>query len=183
MRAFVALEIPRELREALARFQEELRAVGLDVRWTPSEQIHLTLKFLGEIEEARVDPLRRDLEAGAARHPAPRLQIVGIGAFPEQGPPRVVWAGCRGLDPGIADAVDVAAARQGVLRESRAFVPHLTLGRVKAAGRLREAIGAARERRFGRMAPKELVLFRSTLRPSGAVHEAVARIPFRGSGG
>src|SRR5687767_4376349 len=124
MRCFVAVEVPEEVRGLLARVQEALRRADADVKWVERENVHLTLKFLGELTEEAAARLSGALAAEAARWPPLRLAFGGIGVFPERGAPRVVWAGCAGdLErlAGLARAVERAAEAEGVEREPHPF--------------------------------------------------------------
>lgn len=186
MRAFVALPLSAEVRSRAAKVQEELRRADADVRWTPEAQMHLTLKFLGEIDGAQEARIAAVLAEHVPRRPPMSLEFAGLGSFPPQGPPRVVWAGVRG-DVGplaeLAELVERAAEEAGVPRESRPFSPHLTLGRVRSGRNLRRleaALARPGVAELGRQEAGEVALFASTLGPSGAVHEP--RSTFRCAG-
>ncbi len=183
MRAFVGIPVGEATRDVLVRVQEALRRADADVRWVRPEGIHLTLKFLGEIDEEQAGRLGDLLSAEVARWPRMSLEVAGIGAFPERGEPRVVWAGCRGdlsKLAGLAQAVERAADQVGVPRERLPFVAHLTIGRVKSgrnAKRLRAAIENQREVPLGREEVARFVLYRSTLTPDGPIYEELAAFP------
>lgn len=174
MRCFVAIDIPEEICVRIAELQELLRRAEADVRWVPRASLHLTLRFLGDAEEAAASRLAGALEAEAARRPPLRLSVEGSGLFP-----RVVWAGCAGDLGPLAAAVDGIATAHGFPREPLPFVPHITIGRVKSArheARLRAALPAGA---LGAFDATELVLVRSTLRPEGPLYERIAAFPFR----
>jgi 2'-5' RNA ligase len=177
MRAFVALPLCDEVRSLAARLQGELGRAEADVRWTPEAQMHLTLKFLGEIDDAQEARIAAALAAEVPRRPPMTLEFSGLGSFPPKGPPRVIWAGVRG-DVGrlaeLAALVERAAEEAGVPREDRPYTPHLTLGRVRSARNLRRleaALGRLGDADLGRQEADEVVLYASTMAPSGAVHE------------
>ncbi|HEX7901462.1 MAG TPA: RNA 2',3'-cyclic phosphodiesterase [Planctomycetota bacterium] len=180
MRCFVAVEVPEEVRGLLVRVQEALRRADADVKWVERENLHLTLKFLGDLGEEAAGRLGGTLAAEAARWPRLRLSFGGIGVFPERGAPRVVWAGCAGdveRLAGLAGAVERAAEAEGVERERHPFVAHLTIGRVKSARnekRLRAAIENQRVVPLGTSEVAELALIQSTLTSAGPVYERVA---------
>jgi len=141
MRAFLAVEIPAEVRRRLKRLQETLAAQLAGVRWVRVESVHLTLLFLGEIDEG----IERDL-SDAAREVCSGVHhgtavAKGVGWFPPRGSPRVIWAGLRQDEAGtltsLHRALAPAAAACGIAVEDRPFAPHLTLGR--ARGRLSRA--------------------------------------------
>ncbi len=183
MRCFVAVKAGEAVRRKLAEVQAALRRADADVRWVDEENLHLTLKFLGEIEEEEAGRLAGLLKEESARWPRMELEYAGVGNFPEHGAPRIVWAGCTGdvaRLAGLAGAVERAAEKIGVPREGRPFVAHLTLGRVKSARnakRLLAAIEAQRRVPVGKDAVAEFVLFRSTLTPEGPVYEPVEAFP------
>lgn len=187
MRGFVAVEVSAPVRRRAVELQEALRRAEADVRWVEEGNLHLTLKFLGEIGEDQADRLKGLLAAEAARWPRLRLEVAGAGCFPSHGPPRVVWAGLAGdLEKlaGLAAAVERAAEQVGVPREGRPFVAHLTLGRVKSgrnARRLAEAVARQDGAFLGRDEISEIVLFESTLTARGPVYEALARFPLGGA--
>ncbi len=183
IRAFIAIEIPRALRDELAaqigRLQQAAPAGA--ARWVRPEGIHLTLKFLGDVPAAQVAGLGVMLEEVAA-HCAPfELVASGLGCFPNCAKPRVVWAGLR--DTGndlhtLQQAVDDGAARLGFAREEkgRGFNPHLTLARAARdarppdARRLGELVQGAAVGDLGRLPVEHIALMRSDLQPGGAVY-------------
>lgn len=185
MRCFVALLLPPSVRRLLVQVQDALRRADAHVKWVEEENLHLSLKFLGDLEEDAVSTLKGSLSVEALRWPRMALTYGGIGTFPERGVPRVVWAGCSGdLETlaGLAAAIERAAALVGVARENHPFVAHLTLGRVKSdrnARRLMSAIENQRRVPLGSDEVREFVLVRSTLTDKGPVYETVAAFPLK----
>jgi 2'-5' RNA ligase len=189
VRCFVAVDVPGEVRTRVAALTERLRqsAPRADVRWSV-ENVHLTLKFLGEVPDARVPDVARGLEAVAARHARLMVEAAGTGGFPSASRPRVVYVGIRGQVDALARlaaAVDGALETLGFSGERRPFRAHLTVGRVRSprggeglAGALRAAAGET----AGTWTLDEVLLYRSRLRPRGAVHEVIARFPLSGGG-
>ena len=172
MRAFLALPVPDAVKAAAARLQEELRKAGADVSWTRPEQMHLTIKFLGEIGPEQAAGFAERLTASLPRG-AVELAYAGLGRFP-----KVIWAGVKGDLAPLAAAAENAAEASGVPRETRPFSPHLTLGRIRSPrnGKLLEAAMAKRPfAELGRGTATELILYESTLGPKGAVHDVVRR--------
>ncbi len=179
MRAFVAIPIDEALRLRIGETRKALERADADVRWVAHENLHLTLKFLGEIDEAQAATLRGRLRTEASRFPALDLDLAGVGRFPPGGPPRIVWVGCRGDAPklvGLAGAVERAALEIGVPKEDRPFSAHLTIGRVKSP-RNRQRLGNALEARcddvIGRQRADSFTLYRSTPMPAGPIYDAV----------
>jgi 2'-5' RNA ligase len=179
LRSFIAIELPETVKKALAEFQQELGKCGADVRWIRSENIHLTLKFLGNIEEDKADIIAERLKGTCKGHSGFKVNISGTGVFPNKRSPRVLWAGISlneeivTLQEGIEDAM----ASLGFEREKRRFSPHLTLGRLRSS-RGKQAVldkmDAYRENIFGIMDVDSVLLMRSDLGPSGAKHTKIA---------
>jgi RNA 2',3'-cyclic 3'-phosphodiesterase len=182
LRAFVAVEIPEEVRAALDAAQARLRQHLVRARWVRSGSMHLTLKFLGDIPAGQVAGAADALQVAVRGHAALRLSAAGIGAFPGIRRPRVLWAGLSGETEPLADlqrSVEEELAALGFPREERPFRAHLTIGRFSepvAPGPLAEALKDFATASFGEFTVQELVLFRSELKPSGAVYTALARV-------
>lgn len=175
MRLFVAVEIPGAVRASLEALLAELRRDVRDVRWSRVESIHLTLKFLGEVEEPRLGPLSGALEAAASAAAGGfEVGVGALGTFGDPRRPRVVWAGVRDPAGGLAalqEAVEAACEGCGFPREERAFSPHLTLARPKGPSRdLSRALPARAGWEGGRFAVASIVLFQSLLKPEGAAY-------------
>lgn len=176
MRLFVAFDLPGEVRQALGELIAQLRPLCPAARWVRPEAMHLTLRFLGHVEDQaggrELDSIRAAL--AAVHSPAPvELRFHGVGFFPDARRPRVVWCGIDS-SPNLAPlAADISLALEplGFPPEDRAFVPHLTLARLEASRGARKLVPAAEElesRAFGSALETEFHLFESILRPSGA---------------
>lgn len=190
MRLFIAVELEAHVRHAAAREADALRralakAGDIDARWIPEENLHITLFFLGEVSDDRLEAVRSVLDAPFAM-PAFDLHLAGAGAFPPSGPPRVFWFGVRdGADQLAALNADVTR-RLGPLGfepEHRTYSAHLTIARVRDPRRrggghaaLREAL-ASFEAAPGRSRVSGVTLFRSRLSPKGAAYDAILRVP------
>ncbi|MEW6367001.1 MAG: RNA 2',3'-cyclic phosphodiesterase [Acidobacteriota bacterium] len=180
MRAFIALPLPAEVKAHLAIISDKLdRTAAGSMRWVKSEQIHLTLKFLGEIDDGKVPAISAELKRIAPEFAPWRARLTGVGGFPGGSSPRVIWVGLEdgGTSEVLSSRVEEAMESLGFERESRAFTPHLTLGRRKPG---RKSGGIGRES-FGRIIVEpiefvfsRIVLFQSTLLPTGAVHREVS---------
>ena len=147
------------------------------------DNFHITVKFLGSIDETRVPSVIAALHTAAAGHRAFELEIVALGAFPSPTRPRVLWAGVtEGGGPlaALAGAIDDALAPLGFPRETRSFAAHVTLARVREPRRtpaLAEALAVASSRRFGRVLIEHIALMRSDLSPRGARYAALSTVP------
>ena len=182
MRLFVALEIPPGVRENLEALVRELRAVDARPRWIRAENLHVTLKFIGETAPERLDAIRDAL--GTVRSPAPvKLQFQGLSFFPNEKRPRVFWAamGASANLPELAKDVDSALEKIGISREQREFSPHLTLARFNDTRLSRELDAAIQERsgrEFGSYTTSEFHLYESKLKRSGAEYTRLSSFPF-----
>jgi len=183
IRLFVALELPASVRAALREIASRLRpAAGSDVRWTDPNGIHLTLKFIGEVPAAQLEPVRRALAAVRDAQPIEAV-FRGLGWFPSARRPRVFWAGVEaGVElAALAARIESALEPLGIARESREFHPHLTLARIKSEERLQglrheaERLGTPE---FGHATYTEFDLMQSTLNPKGAIYTRIGRFPF-----
>ena len=182
MRLFVALEIPTVVRQNLAALVDSLRAITKEPRWVRPENLHVTLKFLAEVAEGKLDRI-----LGALRAIRSEQQVTadfrGLGFFPDDKHPRVFWAGIEASSnlKTLAADIDSAVLEFGIAREKRAFSPHLTLARIERP-RLPEALRAAittnAHREFGSLQTNEFCLIQSKLRPSGAEYTTLASFQF-----
>jgi len=182
LRCFVAIALPEEIRAGVARLQTELRAAApaADVRWTAPAGLHVTLQFLGEVRGAHVPAVSAALAEAAARHAPPPLAVDAVGAFPTPVQPRILWAGVSGDLAGLAADVGAALAPVGYPPETRPFHAHVTLGRVRRPGPLgplRAALAGLGRPDGLAWTAREVVLYRSHLRSSGSVYEALAQVP------
>jgi 2'-5' RNA ligase len=172
MRVFIAIDLPEEIRNRLAAMQNELRSTTNTVRWVNAETSHLTLKFIGEIAEQRLDDIDAAL-AGLTWKPFP-VVVQGVGFFPGTRSPRVFWAGLQASTmEGLTQEIDTRLERAGFDREKRAFRPHITLARSKSA-RIDAALVAAAEKfaeaEFGSFTADRYFLYQSTLKSTGSVY-------------
>ncbi len=185
MRAFIAIDLDPPLKNNLAAFIEELRPFGGEVRWVRLPAMHLTLKFLGEIEEQDVSKVAGLLERTSGNHPGFGLSLVGTGIFPPgKREPRVLWVGIADNPAlsGLQSDLDSGLASLGFEREKREFHPHLTIGRIKNSFRLEKLLAEfnkGRDRSFGEMSVQKVTLFQSVLKPSGAEYHVVAESKLR----
>jgi 2'-5' RNA ligase len=184
MRTFIAIEVPEEIKTAIAALQDDLRRARAEVSWTKPENIHLTLKFLGEIDEQLVSQVAQAcLEA--AQNAAPfTLSLSGTGVFPNARQPRVLWAGLSDEDEQarrLQSQLDERLAALGFEREARAFHPHLTIGRIKSPKGAQTLLARAIAYHLPALSflAREIVLFRSQLHPAGAHYTPLSKAQFR----
>jgi RNA 2',3'-cyclic 3'-phosphodiesterase len=183
IRAFLAIELPDHLRAGLALIQGELKRSHADVRWVTPGNIHLTLKFFGNVPDDEIDALALAAREVAATEAPFQLKATMAGAFPSPKAPRVVWLGLGGdVVPltRLYHRLEKAYATLGYLPEGRAFNPHLTLGRVKSPLN-REKLAKMLERMppvdWPAFTVKELLLFQSVLSPQGSKYTPLKVIP------
>jgi 2'-5' RNA ligase len=179
MRLFVAVEMNQAIADAARDVIDDLRdrvtrlAPRARVTWSNPDRIHVTVKFIGEVDEAKAHAIRVAL-GPSVESPRFDLRVEGVGAFPPKGPPRVFWAGLTEGRNGLLEVERVVSQRLQTLvaAEERPYAPHLTLARVKeAAGLSRAALFEGMTARlFGRVHVDAITLFESRLSPKGATH-------------
>ena len=176
MRTFIAIEISAEIRAALTRIESHLKYSGADVKWVSPENIHLTLKFLGEITEEKYEEVKVSLDEVAKTVAPFEISLKNIGAFPNIDFPRVLWVG---LDKGakesteLAKRVDNALSKIGFEKEARAFAAHLTIGRVRSSKNkpaLTENIAKHPVEIAKSHIASSVILFHSELTPNGSIY-------------
>jgi RNA 2',3'-cyclic 3'-phosphodiesterase len=181
IRAFIAIALPVHIVRYVEALQNHLKASGLKLSWVRPQNIHLTLKFLGEIEPSLVEDAVTAMQS-AVRENAPfELTVQGVGVFPTVRRPRVLWVGVGGQTDGLVDlhrCLDDALAAAGFARETRPFKAHLTLARIKGGVAPQQLIRAMED--SGREPPRsmpveEIALFQSRLQSTGAVYTLLAR--------
>lgn len=183
IRAFVAIEIPPALQEQIAAQGQALKkALPAKIRWTAPQNIHLTLKFLGDIAPASQPALTQALAATAAQQTTFDIVIGGFGVFPGPRNPRIFWLGIQ-APPDLARlhrSIETTCARLGYPPEEKPFNPHLTLGRLRDQAdltNLRPALQQIQIAPLGQITVSSLTLFRSDLRPQGPIYAPLAHFP------
>jgi 2'-5' RNA ligase len=182
LRLFVAIEIPGEIREKLAAFLTDMRGVAPQAKWIRAENLHITLKFLGETDGAKVQAAKDGLEKIRSEGPV-ALEFRGLGFFPNEKRPRVFWVGMEasGNLMGLAQDIDQGMHKLGFPLEDRPFAPHLTLARFNPPGlppKLGLAVKENALRKFGAFSARKFDLVESKLKPSGAEYTTVQSFQF-----
>jgi len=180
IRSFIAVEISDEIRSAIGEVQARLKRAsrdsGMKVSWTKVENLHLTLQFLGYVEELAIPKISTALDAITTQHTAFEVVVRGAGAFPDERRPRVLWVGCEdaGARSGLlAKAVQGAMEPLGFQPEHREFSAHLTLGRVKNPhpdAALTRALDSIKNEAFGTLRVEAIHLIQSQLHPEGSIY-------------
>lgn len=186
VRAFIAIQITNAIVERVVKLQQVLRHAGADIGWTLPGQMHLTLKFLGDVSVDQLPVIAERLEELTASCCPFALAFMGTGGFPNMHAPRVLWVGVgdgASALRALANAVDDAMRHLGFPCEARPFHAHLTLGRVHAGAHLADVLSLMQAHAgdiFGTMLATEVRLMRSELSPCGANHTLLHVAAFRG---
>ncbi len=187
IRSFLAFSLPAEIRAVVERVHGDLKDASRDVKWVRPGSVHLTMVFLGSVEEKDLFPLSNAAREVCGEFAPFRLAIRGTGFFPNPRRPRVIWLGLEGEVERMGRlryALQSALKPFGIEPERRPFRPHLTLGRFRKGGIMDDRLASAVEGCAEVAGPKciltELVLFKSDLRPTGAVYTALERFPLSG---
>jgi 2'-5' RNA ligase len=185
IRSFIAIEVPPALKSRMEEILRELRRTDADVKWVRPEAVHLTLKFLGSIRPEDVERISLALSSVIAGGDPFEVRVQGMGCFPNPRNPRVVWMGVdRGKEElvSLQKAVEKKMSELSFPPEDRPFSPHLTLGRVRSprgkAG-LTQALEKHKGADIGIFQAREVILFRSELRPAGAVYTKLKEFPMK----
>lgn len=185
IRAFLAVDLPAEALDAVARVTDSLRRLAPgDVRWVPKGNLHLTLKFLGDVDQARLPKLERAVLGRTANTPPFAVELGGVGAFPNARAARVLWVGVGEGSPELsrlARRLDTATARLGVERERRPYRGHLTVARLRSPARV--PVEQVESPPPVPVPVNEIVLYRSDLRADGARYVPLERFPLAGTPG
>ena len=185
MRCFIAVDLTPELKRPLINLLRGLPR-SRDVRWCTENQLHITLKFLGEVGEAQIPDICDAITAAAAEITPFPIHLGKLGCFPLPHNPRVLWCGIEDQSGGCAGWVELAdplMSELGFQPESRAFTPHITLGRSKSrtgSAQMREILENGAELPSEEMTVRQVILFESQLLPRGARYTPVATIRLGG---
>ncbi|HET9181899.1 MAG TPA: RNA 2',3'-cyclic phosphodiesterase [Candidatus Angelobacter sp.] len=180
MRLFIALGIPGEIRSRLADYIERVRSHAADARWARVEGLHVTLKFIGEVKDTKLEEIKSAL--AVVKSAGFEVTFGSIGFFPNPKSPRVFWAGVESGDQltQLASSIDAATEKIGIEREKRSFSPHLTLARAgtrdpHSLKALTPLLAAEEPPQFGTMTAHDFWLYRSQLGPGGAKYTKLQR--------
>jgi RNA 2',3'-cyclic 3'-phosphodiesterase len=179
-RSFIAIALNEQIHKELEQLQNKLKTSNADVKWVAPENIHITLKFLGNITDKQIEQVKDSIKEIASNLKQYNIHFATIGGFPTITSPRVVWVGMdEGVDEtsDIYDAIEEQLTKIGFNKEKRPFSPHLTLGRVRSPNN-RQRLTEIMEREKGfssslRLLVREVILFKSTLTPKGPVYDAI----------
>lgn len=183
IRAFIAINLSQEILESIDQmsFDFQSRLEGVPVRWVPTNNIHLTLKFLGNVSTSNLEMLKEILEKVVSTHHECDISVGGIGAFPKPHSPRVIWVGMEAPQElmSLQHNIEIETARLGYSREHRPFSPHLTIGRVSRNATTQDARAIAdildgyKVGFLGATRITSVYLYRSDLKPDGAIYTPI----------
>ena len=184
IRCFIAVNLPDETRNALGSVITELKKTGADVKWVNAGNIHLTLKFLGNTDASLIPALADALSKKLSLYHAFYITIAGVGCFPSEKRPRVIWVGMKDSEvlANIQKDVDAVLTGFGFAPEVRSFSPHLTIGRVRSLKKIAELMTRIADFRMsdlGRVEVSAVHIMKSELKPAGAEYSSLGRIPLR----
>jgi 2'-5' RNA ligase len=184
MRCFIAIEMSETVKSALSVIEEEFKKSRADVKWVNPENMHLTLKFLGNIKEEIVEKIINIMKRICSHYSPFNLEIKSVGMFPNRKSPRVLWVGVEDNNvlKTFQEEIDNGMASTGFEREDRKFTPHLTLGRFRSSRGnepLLEAIKLHEKDHFGSINVKSIFLIKSDLSPAGARYTEISEISLK----
>jgi 2'-5' RNA ligase len=177
MRCFIAIDMSQEIKSPISDIIREISSAD-GIKWVPECNMHLTLKFLGEVKDSIVSDIGNRLQAVAARHNPFSTGIRGAGAFPNLKRPNVLWVGFDKSEPlkALFHDIEVELAELGIEKEGRPFSPHLTIGRGRDLRGIEPALrelSTYKDTFFGTIEVNEILLMKSVLKPSGAEYSKV----------
>ena len=188
IRAFIAIELPAKIAQELEKIQDKLKDETNKITWVKPENIHLTIKFLGDIETNKIDSIAKVLEDAADNLSSFKISIKGVGAFPTIENPRVLWVGIEEDDTNVSQLynnLEHGLTTLGFEKEQRAFKPHLTLGRIKFLKdkrTLKQHLEKVAGINLGKFEVGSFYLFKSKLTPEGAVHTKLKEVKLKKTG-
>ena len=184
IRSFMAIELNRDIKGELKIIQDKLKELDLDAKWVEINNIHLTLKFLGNVDWDNLEKVKAILKKTSILFKPFKINLSAVGVFPKVDSPRVIWTG---IDKGkneiikIASLLDEELKKIAIPSEDREFTPHLTLGRVRSAknkDRLKNYLGSLKLDFRAIQEVKEIILFQSKLNPAGPAYVVLSSFSF-----
>lgn len=184
IRSFLAIEIPEMLHPPMEELQKKLKVTRADVKWVAPQNMHFTLKFFGEISSEKIAQASQIIEPIVAHCQPFSISISGLGCFPSPYRPRVIWLGINTGNREMAllqKKIEEKLLAVGFPAEERAFTPHLTMGRIRSGRNLSDLqplLAANQNWQVGTFEVREIVLFKSDLKPTGAIYTHLRTFPF-----
>ena len=188
MRAFIAIPLPDNTHKELSLLQDRLRKSNADIKWTNPADIHITLKFLGDIDEKAMSLIAQAVRDTSKQHTSFDISIAKAGAFPSPSRPQTIWAGIHEDRPAciiLQKQIELCAEKSGIKKEGRSFFPHLTLGRVRSQKNKQALIKILEiEKDFSittKIPVTKVVLFSSLLTSQGPIYSSLEEFPLLGA--
>jgi 2'-5' RNA ligase len=188
LRTFIAVDLGPSLRGRCIALQQSLARESMEVKWVGPDNLHVTLLFLGEVEDRQTPALCRVVAACCVEHSPFTLSVEGVGCFPNPRRPRIVWAGIgagRQELCALHDALEPPLLQLGCYRrEERQYTPHITLGRVRgerSTATLAAALGRQASWKAGETDVREVSVLSSELTPQGPIYTLLSRAPLGSS--
>jgi RNA 2',3'-cyclic 3'-phosphodiesterase len=180
-RTFIAFDTPAKIKNDIEIIQSKLRSAGADVKWEHKDKFHATIKFLGDVENSRLDSIIDKIANSIKQYPPTEIIYDGIGVFPNRNNPRVIWIGCTnsdGIIKKIKIALDKNLVNDGFEIEKRTFYPHITLGRVKSDRGLKNLLPMLENLTFEPQNTliKEILVMKSVLKHEGSEYSVLKSI-------
>jgi len=179
LRIFIAVEIPDEIKDGIEKEIKRLKRLGGNIKWVKRNAIHITLKFLGEVDKEKIEWIEKAMEKTVEGFQSFGISIERCGTFPPHSfRPRVLWVGTKDEKPlvPLQERLETELAKLGFKKETRAFSPHVTIGRVRGNSAIRKVIGEIRaieRKEFGKMVADRITLFSSTPTPEGPIYKGL----------
>lgn len=178
MRTFIAIELTNGIQDRLSSLQEKLKSASADVKWVNPSGIHLTLKFLGDTDEKKIDSIKNIINKLSAKFKAFNSEVSGLGGFPNIHSPRVIWVGLSNTDniSAVSGALEEELQDLGFPKEKRGFTPHLTLGRLRSPKNiniLEKVLAENLDFKAGILEIKTVCLIESKLSPKGPAYTTI----------
>ena len=182
IRSFIAIELNEAIRSALANTQCRLKKLDCYIKWVNPENMHITLKFLGNIEIKTLNAIKEIIKKTTSNTCTIPFELTQIGIFPNTESPRIIWSGINepaGMLKVQSDSLNEKLAELGIPKEKKEFNPHITIGRVKSNKNIRKFIKILKEPLITpgiKQSASHITLFKSTLTPMGARYEVLTKI-------
>jgi len=179
MRVFISIDINNDLKQKLSETQYQLTSLNCDIKWVEKENLHFTLKFIGEINEIELRNIKLVLRKLLIDKLTFTISIENLGTFPEKQSPRIIWAGVnKGKDQlcFLSKIINDELEKIGIKREAREFIPHLTLGRIRSKyniDKLTTKINEISNSYFGESVVNKIILMQSILTQKGPIYTSI----------
>lgn len=180
VRSFIAIELPEDIRKRIAEAVSEAAKHGGAIKWVEAHNLHLTLKFLGNVREEIITQVSAMLDTIAKQFPPFEFDVISVGGFPNLNRPKVLWVGATATEEllRLQECIESEMSKLGVPREERPFHPHITIGRVKSPHGLTRTLEVLKRfegKHFGCVVANCITLMRSDLTPSGPIYTPISR--------